>query len=300
VFKLPKISDFDHGRYLTKKDKKRAEKIPGMADWIKSKEKIKKHAFIGEEEYAGRTLGMEDHNRNRIQRRAEEIAKEIKGRKMKKHAFTKQRTFKDDPFRTTKTVAEVEVANHALNFLTDVGAAAVTAAAGVSGASGSGGFKDLYKLVKTKGFRGGFKQIKNSPLFKEDLKKMLKAQKIILPIGVGITAAYVGKALRDDFRHKRMRDMNTFKPVKMKKNAADRSHDRELSVFVRAILGDKRPDSKYNPVELKMGIKVEHEHTKSSFVAKKIAKDHLDEIPDYYTRLKFLEELAKKQMGKKG
>jgi hypothetical protein len=86
----------------------------------------------------------------------------------------------------------------------------------------------------------------------------------------------------------------------MNKAASDHSHDKELAAFVRLFLSDKRPDSKYDQKELKMGTKVEHEHTKSSFVAKKIAKDHLDEIPDYYTRLKFMEELAKKQLGKKG
>jgi hypothetical protein len=38
--------------------------------------------------------------------------------------------------------------------------------------------------------------------------------------------------------------------------------------------------------EIKMGIKVEMEHTKSPKVARRIAFDHLREYPDYYTRLK--------------
>ena len=42
--------------------------------------------------------------------------------------------------------------------------------------------------------------------------------------------------------------------------------------------------------QLKKGIKVEHEHTKDSVVAKKIAMDHLFEDPDYYTKLKKVEE----------
>jgi hypothetical protein len=37
--------------------------------------------------------------------------------------------------------------------------------------------------------------------------------------------------------------------------------------------------------ELEMGIKVEMEHTKNKAVAKRIALDHLAEMPDYYTRL---------------
>lgn len=287
---MPKVSDFDHGRYMTRKDKKRAESIPGMADWIKARS-MKKHAFIGEEDYAGKTLGMEGHNKYKIQRRAEEIANEIKARRMKKHAST-VKPYKEDPFRTTKTVAEVEAANHGLNLMTDVGAAGVAAA---------GGFKPLFKVIREKGFKG-LKEIGTNHEFREDLKKMLKAQKYILPVGVGITGAYVGKAFYDDIKHKRIKDNFTAEVTgyKINKRASDHSHDKELATFVRVILNDRRPDSKYNQKELSAGIKVEHEHTKSSFIARKIAKDHLDEIPDYYTRLKFLEELAKKQMGEKG
>lgn len=38
--------------------------------------------------------------------------------------------------------------------------------------------------------------------------------------------------------------------------------------------------------QLKMGTKVEHEHTKSDEKAQKIATDHLGEVPDYYSKLK--------------
>jgi hypothetical protein len=48
----------------------------------------------------------------------------------------------------------------------------------------------------------------------------------------------------------------------------------------------------YNQEELKMGVKVEAEHTTIPLVAYKIAKDHLAEIPDYYSRLKKMEEEA--------
>jgi hypothetical protein len=46
--------------------------------------------------------------------------------------------------------------------------------------------------------------------------------------------------------------------------------------------------------ELKMGIKIEMEHTSNPVMAKRIALDHLSEIPDYYTRLVKLEEDAKR------
>lgn len=49
------------------------------------------------------------------------------------------------------------------------------------------------------------------------------------------------------------------------------------------------PDSEFDPKQLAMGIEVELEHTKDRKVAKNIAKDHLSELPDYYTRLKKME-----------
>lgn len=52
---------------------------------------------------------------------------------------------------------------------------------------------------------------------------------------------------------------------------------------------DERPDENYDISQLKMGTEVEMEHTDNVEVAKKIAKDHLDEMPDYYTKLKRME-----------
>ncbi len=50
--------------------------------------------------------------------------------------------------------------------------------------------------------------------------------------------------------------------------------------------------------QLKMGIPIEHEHTKDKDLATDIALQHLDEIPDYYTRLKKMEADAKKHHKK--
>ena len=50
------------------------------------------------------------------------------------------------------------------------------------------------------------------------------------------------------------------------------------------------PDSNFDPKELAMGIKVELEHTDDRSVAKNIAKDHLTELPDYYSRLRKMEK----------
>lgn len=53
------------------------------------------------------------------------------------------------------------------------------------------------------------------------------------------------------------------------------------------------PDMAFDPQQLEMGIKVETEHTDNPAVAKIIAKDHLVEFPDYYTRLLNMEDQAK-------
>jgi len=50
--------------------------------------------------------------------------------------------------------------------------------------------------------------------------------------------------------------------------------------------------------QLKLGIRVEQEHTSSASEAIEIAKDHLWEIADYYTRLEEMEEEAKGEIEK--
>ena len=51
----------------------------------------------------------------------------------------------------------------------------------------------------------------------------------------------------------------------------------------------------YNKTQLKLGTKIEMEHTKNPRFASKIAKDHLDEFPDYYTHLIKMENRLKKE-----
>ena len=52
---------------------------------------------------------------------------------------------------------------------------------------------------------------------------------------------------------------------------------------------------KYDPKQLKIGTKVEMEHTSNKNVAEKIAKDHLREFPDYYTHLLKMEAKLKRR-----
>ena len=48
----------------------------------------------------------------------------------------------------------------------------------------------------------------------------------------------------------------------------------------------KDPDSKFDPRQLKVGIKVETEHTNCKSIAKQIAKAHLSEDKNYYIKLR--------------
>lgn len=49
----------------------------------------------------------------------------------------------------------------------------------------------------------------------------------------------------------------------------------------------------HNPTEMQMGIETEMEHTDDPAMAAEISDDHLDEIPDYYSRLTEMESEAK-------
>jgi hypothetical protein len=59
-----------------------------------------------------------------------------------------------------------------------------------------------------------------------------------------------------------------------------------------------RLDISFIQNQLEMGIPIEHEHTRDKVLATDIALQHLDEIPDYYTRLKKMESSAKKEHKK--
>lgn len=61
------------------------------------------------------------------------------------------------------------------------------------------------------------------------------------------------------------------------------------------LVSPKKKREEYDQEQLDMGISVEAEHTGNPQLAAVIAANHLDEIPDYYTRLKAMEEEAKEQ-----
>ena len=58
------------------------------------------------------------------------------------------------------------------------------------------------------------------------------------------------------------------------------------------------PNSNFDQHELAMGIIVEKEHTDNPEIAAAIARDHLSEFSDYYTRLKKMEDGARNEKNK--
>lgn len=71
-----------------------------------------------------------------------------------------------------------------------------------------------------------------------------------------------------------------------------------IKKFLKDGMSKNMADKYFDKTQLKRGIKVEHEHTGNRILAKKIAKDHLVEFPDYYTRLAKMERQAEKYWTK--
>ena len=65
-------------------------------------------------------------------------------------------------------------------------------------------------------------------------------------------------------------------------------------------LADDKPTSKYRKDEVAEGTEVELEHTDDKELSQEIAEDHLEEHPDYYDRLKKMEERAEAGLPQPG
>ena len=82
------------------------------------------------------------------------------------------------------------------------------------------------------------------------------------------------------------------------KSPFNEMHEVKSHKTVEQIAKKHRLEVSFVKNQLKMGIPIEHEHTKDKDLATDIALQHLDEIPDYYTRLKKMESDAKKEHKK--
>ncbi len=82
------------------------------------------------------------------------------------------------------------------------------------------------------------------------------------------------------------------------KSPFNEMHEIKSHKSVEQIAKKHRLEVSFIKKQLEMGIPIEHEHTKDKDLATDIALQHLDEIPDYYTRLKKMEADAKKHHKK--
>jgi hypothetical protein len=76
--------------------------------------------------------------------------------------------------------------------------------------------------------------------------------------------------------------------VKEKDLEAPKLHKHKIKIALERLkggLGDNKSDSSFSSDELRKGTAHELEHTKNKQLAKEIAKDHLSEVKDYYSKL---------------
>ncbi len=78
------------------------------------------------------------------------------------------------------------------------------------------------------------------------------------------------------------------------KLAAMRDELAKMADLIPGGKADGKTDKDFDSKQVAMGRKVECEHTNKPAVAAEITRDHLEEIPDYYTRLDKMEEEAKR------
>lgn len=94
---------------------------------------------------------------------------------------------------------------------------------------------------------------------------------------------------------------STNKAIKLEtyRTAIKKDYGIDIKEFKDQLKGGKadgKDITKYDLKEILMGIKIEQEHTNNKMIALEITMDHLEEIPDYYTRLIEMEEEAEEEM----
>jgi len=76
---------------------------------------------------------------------------------------------------------------------------------------------------------------------------------------------------------------------------AVRKHEKRAEDIIPGGKADNKTNADFNPKQLAMGKKVEMEHTDNPAMAQEIARDHLEEFPNYYTALDEMEAQLKAQ-----
>ena len=79
--------------------------------------------------------------------------------------------------------------------------------------------------------------------------------------------------------------------LRLRKSAEEINFEKDLMEAGKS----KGKKDKVSEEQLEIGKEVEKEHTTNPEIAEKITRDHLEEIPDYYTHLKKMEDAVKKE-----
>ena len=85
--------------------------------------------------------------------------------------------------------------------------------------------------------------------------------------------------------------------------AIKKAHGIDIRNYKQKLKGgraDGKQVTDFDLDQLIMGIKVEQEHTTDKYTALEITTDHLQEFPDYYTRLHEMEETADQEAVEEG
>ena len=85
--------------------------------------------------------------------------------------------------------------------------------------------------------------------------------------------------------------------------AIKKAHDIDIKNYKQKLKGGRADGNRVTDFDLDqliMGIKVEREHTTDKYTALEITMDHLQEYPDYYTRLHEMEETADQEAAEEG
>lgn len=93
----------------------------------------------------------------------------------------------------------------------------------------------------------------------------------------------------------------TSKAIKFEtyRTAIKKDYGIDIKEFKEQLKGgraDGKEITKYDLKQILMGIKIEQEHTTNKMMALEISMDHLEVIPDYYTRLAEMEEEAEDEL----
>jgi predicted 3-demethylubiquinone-9 3-methyltransferase (glyoxalase superfamily) len=84
--------------------------------------------------------------------------------------------------------------------------------------------------------------------------------------------------------------------------AIKKAHGIDIKTYKQKLKGGRADGNRVTDFDLDqliMGIKVEQEHATDKYTALEISMDHLEEIPDYYTRLEEMEEKAEAEWKEK-